>query len=275
MVVSKNEYICGDFYENQCDVTFGGNAWGYSKNNAIDINLNLIDDACDTPYVYIDASRVSLLFSVLKITNYKKPFYLVTHNSDITFDSGIDIPNCIIKWYGQNINFINDRVKSIPIGLERDAWYPYKRDILETDFNVEKSKLLYFNCNVNTNIVKRSVALKTLSEKSFCEVKTNLEYNEYVRDLQSSFFVASPDGNGIDCHRTWEILYSGSVPILIDSNSHRMCYEKLPVLIIPNWDVITEEFLRSKISEYYDANNKIKVGDLLLNKNFLIKYENK
>lgn len=273
--MNLSEYICGDFFEKQCDVSFGGYTWGYVSNNQIDINLSLIDNACDNPFVYIDGNRVNLFFSVLKITNYKKPFYLVTHNSDITFDNNIDIPECIIKWYGQNINFVNARVQSIPIGLERNGWFPHKRSTLSGESNSDKNKLLYFNCNINTNITKRKIAYTTMQRNDFCVIRDGLEYTEYISDLRSSFFVLSPDGNGIDCHRTWEALYSNSVPILLESYSHQMCYKDLPVLIVPTWDILTKEFLSEKIGDYYDNNGLLINRDRLESKNFLLKNANK
>ena len=40
------------------------------------------------------------------------------------------------------------------------------------------------------------------------------DIEEYERDLLTSNFVLCPEGNGIDTHRVWEALYSGSIPIV-------------------------------------------------------------
>ena len=55
-------------------------------------------------------------------------------------------------------------------------------------------------------------------------------------------FVISPPGNGIDCHRTWEALYLGAIPIVRTSSLDPM-YEGLPVLIVNEWSDISGEFL--------------------------------
>ena len=83
----------------------------------------------------------------------KNDFVLVTHNSDgrITknpkrFNSGssndadlnnIILPPNLIKWYGQNVDVIDDKIESIPIGLENGEWFP----------NIEKEKknIFYFS----------------------------------------------------------------------------------------------------------------------------------
>jgi hypothetical protein len=62
-------------------------------------------------------------------------------------------------------------------------------------------------------------------------------------------FVLSPCGMGIDCHRTWEALALGCIPIvkssLIDS-----IYDGLPVLIVDNWSDITFQLLNNTIIEF-------------------------
>jgi hypothetical protein len=70
----------------------------------------------------------------------------------------------------------------------------------------------------------------------------------YLNELASCKFVLSPRGNGIDTHRTWETLYLGSIPIVKTSSLDPM-YEGLPVLIVQNFEDITERFLEEKYEE--------------------------
>ena len=46
-------------------------------------------------------------------------------------------------------------------------------------------------------------------------------------------FVASPAGNGLDCHRTWEAIYLGVVPI-VENNAMNKSFKKLglPMILI-------------------------------------------
>jgi hypothetical protein len=71
---------------------------------------------------------------------------------------------------------------------------------------------------------------------------------EYLLDLAASKFVLSPRGNGLDCHRTWEALLMGAIPIVIASSLDEM-FEDMPVLVINHWEEITEEFLHRKYEE--------------------------
>jgi len=57
-------------------------------------------------------------------------------------------------------------------------------------------------------------------------------------------FVAAPHGGGLDCHRTWEALIIGCVPIVRRSMLDPM-YSGLPVLIVDDWSQVTSERLKA------------------------------
>ena len=69
----------------------------------------------------------------------------------------------------------------------------------------------------------------------------------YERNRQYPFWL-SPRGNGIDCHRTWEALYLDVIPIVWNS-SLNVLYENLPVIIINDYNQLTETFLYEKLHE--------------------------
>jgi hypothetical protein len=56
-------------------------------------------------------------------------------------------------------------------------------------------------------------------------------------------FVLSPHGGGHDCHRTWEAIALGCIPIIKSSPIDKL-YEDLPVLIVKSWADITPELLQ-------------------------------
>ena len=61
-------------------------------------------------------------------------------------------------------------------------------------------------------------------------------------------FHLSPPGNGMDCHRTWEAIYLGVVPVLISSPLNRL-FTSLPVMIVNQWEEVTMASLKSKWEE--------------------------
>ena len=66
---------------------------------------------------------------------------------------------------------------------------------------------------------------------------------------QSQFaFVVSPHGVGLDCHRTWEALVLGCIPI-VKSSKIDVLYKDLPVLIVESWDQVTPNLLQKTICD--------------------------
>ena len=70
----------------------------------------------------------------------------------------------------------------------------------------------------HVDILKEKLVIKCILKK----------YSEYK-------FVASPHGGGIDCHRTWETLLVGSIPI-VKTSSLDSLYDELPVVIVKEWE---------------------------------------
>jgi hypothetical protein len=62
-------------------------------------------------------------------------------------------------------------------------------------------------------------------------------------------FVCSPSGGGLDCHRTWEALVLGCVPIVKSSGMDRV-FEGLPVWIVGDWHEVTLEACLAKKEEF-------------------------
>lgn len=75
----------------------------------------------------------------------------------------------------------------------------------------------------------------------FFEPEQCPRFNTWVNQAKYQF-VLSPFGGGYDCHRTWEAIALGCVPIIRTSILDPL-FEGLPVLIVKSWDDITPELL--------------------------------
>ena len=69
---------------------------------------------------------------------------------------------------------------------------------------------------------------------------------ELWKEMINYTFILSPAGVGLDCHRTWEALCLGCIPIICILEFKKM-FEDLPVLVVNNWGEITEELLHQTI----------------------------
>jgi hypothetical protein len=66
-------------------------------------------------------------------------------------------------------------------------------------------------------------------------------------------FILSPFGVGMDCHRTWEALCLGCIPIVCAPNFTNLFLD-LPVLIVNDWSEINEILLKKTVDEFKQQN---------------------
>ena len=131
--------------------------------------------------------------------------------------------------------------KPLPIGLEN---FTYLRNGIPKDFvNDQKKrvpwharKITYLSSfNLETNIETRIFASKQLAN-----LDGVLRFRNFVNPklhrtlLAKSKFVVSPPGNGSDCHRTWEAIYLGCIPIVL-KDSWPFSHLELPILALETW----------------------------------------
>jgi len=179
---------------------------------------------------------------------------VVTHNGDNPVDDDkISHFSNLKRWFGQNVMTTNDKVTPLPIGLENDyiGGQPQRKHILngKSSENREASKLVYLNCSIGTYRPDRQPAYDYFSSKGWCTVKPHgsLDYYHYCNDILDHHFSICPRGNGLDCHRNWEILYLNRYPVMKKYYGLEKLYSDLPVVFVNDWSEVTEEFLRNKL----------------------------
>ena len=68
----------------------------------------------------------------------------------------------------------------------------------------------------------------------------------------SNKYIISPEGNGIDCHRHYEALLAGCIPIMEKNPLAENKYANLPILWTIDYSEINNEYLESKYIEMLD-----------------------
>jgi len=96
----------------------------------------------------------------------------------------------------------------------------------------------------------RRLILNLLLKKGI--VNFSLSYTDYFNCLSNYKFVISPEGNGIDCHRHYEALIAGCIPIIEDNIGIRQKYNGLPILFTNNYSEITPGFLEKCYNDMID-----------------------
>lgn len=240
---SSLPYISGDTFRTACDFTF--DELGKS------LDPSAVQEG-DTVFVKIDFvdeffQRIHPLISARYI--------VVTHNGDCAVEPRFEKyleDNKVIAWFGQNVEASHPRIHPIPIGIANRCW-PHGSvetvaKVQELLPAIEKNTFLYMNFVVGNYVKERGLVADLFKDKPYCLVSSPKSYEEYLLELAQSVFVLSPRGNGIDCHRTWEALLMGAIPI-VKTSSLDPLYDKLPVLIVQDWHEVDLAFLEKKYHE--------------------------
>lgn len=179
---------------------------------------------------------------------------LITHNSDHgildhhsekvnkQILNGLN-SNKIKKWYSQNVTIYHQKLITLPIGIANSMWPHGNLELLKNimDMKLERNKLYYFNFSINTRPDRRKPIYEQCIKNGLkFSPKTNQK--EYLINLKQSKYCICPPGNGYDCHRIWECIYLGCIPILPDISAYQT-FKNLPILFIKSWDIVTENFL--------------------------------
>jgi hypothetical protein len=69
---------------------------------------------------------------------------------------------------------------------------------------------------------------------------------QFYEQIASHPYVLSPPGAGPDCHRHWESILLGSIPIVKKSAATRIL-DDLPCLQVVTWDEVTVERLEEEL----------------------------
>jgi len=106
------------------------------------------------------------------------------------------------------------------------------------------------NSRRQNNKINRKTILNNLDKNSIKNILLNEK--EYFNSLPDYKFVISPEGNGIDCHRHYESLLAGSIPIIEHNSLIEDKYKGCPILYTTDYSEINENYLITKYNEMLD-----------------------
>lgn len=170
-------------------------------------------------------------------------FALVLHNGDNTISKNfLDLLAIRFrKIFAVNLFEDAQSFSPIPIGLENCNYFT---NGVPADFNKliksglkaveDRTTLLLESFSLQTNLEERETCTSIAAQLGRTQLQQASPL-EYRTALTESKFVLSPAGNGFDCHRTWEAMYLGAIPIL--RRAHWPFINiNLPVLLVDEWE---------------------------------------
>lgn len=235
-----NRFINSENFKAICDVSIDQS------------NVNQVREYKNGDIIFCKTDYILSLFQELR--NDRNSYILISHQSDYEINENIfnRKPKCIKKWFAQNVNYKNSDLIPIPIGLENHCGAskgPFIDLQILQNYKIEedysKENLLYTNFNVGTHC-SRINWLNQIKHLGL-EISERKTFSNYADDLKKSYFSASPRGNGIDCHRTWESLYYNCIPIV----PKHFSYDSFdaPIIQVESELELTISFLENKKTE--------------------------
>lgn len=257
--------------QSSCD-----NDTGYLKNMQQSENMS----------IYVCTHLLPYFVSSI-LPNITMPFYLVSGDSDLdvqkeclsrdSFTTLVDNP-FLLKWFTQNTTEQNiSKIVQMPIGLDYHTiasdpnhWWrmhhegssPVEQESLLNGLRGTMKPFHERTCKIFTNIHHnldrhgdRGSAIGALYQTPkhvlLANVAVYLSRSQTWNQICQNAFVLSPFGNGYDCHRTWEALCLGAIPI-VRAKHFKNLFADLPVLNVDEWSDITQELLEKTIIEFKD-----------------------
>lgn len=231
----------------------------------------------DGDSIYVPSSAI-FDFVVNILPNLKTRFVLVSGDCDNSvpvqslpedmFREFINSPK-LIAWFSQNLIIPRGMIPKLhhmPIGMDYHTmsqsemwWGRQATPVIQEEMLIglaERAKPFY---------ARRPIAYTTFHftlhrgcrQEAYDSIPKELVVYEETpkprifswREQTKYAFVISPPGEGLDCHRTWEALCLGCIPI-VRKNGISPIYEGLPVLEVEKWSDITEELLKTTLEKF-------------------------
>lgn len=238
-----------------------------------------------TIYVCTDALA---RFSNEVLPKIPSPFVLVTGDSDTPIDNDfISSPQVrsllgspfLIEWFAQNLTIQNEVLRAIPIGQDyHTVWerpgiwglgaaspIAQEHQLIEMFRQAPNIKnrypIAYCNWHFEINRGDRRECFSRAEQQAcFYEPARLPRMASWGRQAEF-MFVLSPSGVGLDCHRTWEALSLGCIPI-VKRNGISKLFADLPVVVIDDWCEVTA----TNLERFYDelSGKKFDMSSLFL-----------
>lgn len=233
------------------------------------IRDDILNDVNEGDTVYVCSTAIPM-FTQQFLPRLMTRIVLVTGDADEA--PPYHVPSCIaiikspfiIRWFAQNCLLQHSKVIHLPIGLDYhtmaagdSGWGPRQSPqeqeaaimALEKTPFYDRLHKCYANFHFTIDRGDRREAYDSVPKElveyqqvSTTRIETHKEQLKYA-------FVISPYGCGPDCHRTWEALVLGCIPIIKSSGLDPL-FEGLPVLLVKQWSDVTQDLLDATLADF-------------------------
>jgi len=204
------------------------------------------------PIVYSRTHTIASQFS--KLSKFPD-CVLITSFSDAecTVAMSRRLPPNVRRWFSNNVSAHHPRITAIPIGLRTSPEGEVKLREAMNRGRLPQRNLVYMNFfrRIHRSQNPRKGLYEMFGGKDWVTTEGGFDHmpmDHFYEQMLSHPYILSPPGAGPDCHRHWESILLGSIPIVLKSPAMKILYG-LPCLQVNNWAEVTEERLVAELPE--------------------------
>jgi hypothetical protein len=230
------------------------------------------------PSIYIPSDGL-IYFAQQILPKIHTEFILVSGDSDLAINEA-NLGLCldyllkspyIRAWHAQNRDTDHPKLHSLPIGINiHNLWasplqwgggfiLPSLQELqMQTiaenapDF-LHREQKIFCNWHFSIDRADRKDCLAQI-DQSLCYFQPQPLPTAKTWEMQASYqFVLSPHGAGLDCHRTWEALLLGCIPIIKVAKLNDL-FRELPVIVVNHWEEVNRALLQESIQKLPQSN---------------------
>lgn len=172
------------------------------------------------------------------------------------------LPSNVVAAFSSNNQMTDPRAVSVPLGVRTNK-LPQLQFVRQNHRSGRK-RLAYANFALNSTHYRpdkrgrphvRARLVERLRGSPWLTMDISDDHRNdaeqlisYYSEIAAHKFALSPQGNGIDCYRTWEILYLGAIPIVMASEPMSK-FSDLPILFTEDYSELSKEYLEQRWEE--------------------------
>jgi len=239
---SSFPFISPDTFRALCDVVIENNQ--VTRRSQMAARSVIFFDLAEiegTETQFDDAPSLVLLNTELQASP-EPPVVIMSHGDLLPSLSLLaEIANRSATLFSINLVDESEKMRAIPLGLEN-----FSRNIngrlkdyfghLDGPSEIPRTRDVFTAFETENNPSVRGPLVELLRSSRFGWSPRRMGPEQYRQAVSESLFVLSPPGRGLDCHRTWEAIYLGAVPVVLEGTLPLGLLHDLPIHPVSSYE---------------------------------------
>ena len=235
-------FISPDTFRALCDVVIENNqVTRRSQMAARSVIFFDLSEMEGTETHFDEAPSLTLLNTELQALS-EPPVVIMSHGDLLPSPSLLtEIADRSARLFAINAVEETEKIRAIPLGLEN-----LSRNIngrlndyfgsLDSPSVIPRTRDVFSSFEPDNNPSVRGPLLELLRSSRFGWSPRRMSPEQYRQAVSESMFVLSPPGRGFDCHRTWEAIYLGAVPVVLEGTLPPGLLHDLPIHSVSSYE---------------------------------------